>query len=394
MHICFVAIDFHSRSGGGGIASYVSTLGSALVQQGHRVTVLAKGNRRSITEENGITTVVWPFYNVSWYWHRIRVLGQSAVLPLREIEWSLSINRAIAFINKQQPIDIIEICETGTLFLNRTHIPYVMRLHGEPFVFRKYTGQKIDRGLRLSRVFEFTGLRHASAVTSPSKFQADEVAHDIGWPSGRIQVIPNPVAPWMIEQASETDGGADPSHSPTVLYTGRIDLTKGPLILLEAVDKVVGQLPDAEFWIAGGRHNSISENTLNQALERNGRQAHVKLLGHIPWQSLPALYQKASVFVMPSYYETFSISCAEAMTFGLPVVATRTGGLPEVVEDGVTGTLVPVNDATALGEAILALLCDPDRRALMGRRGRQRVAERFTVQRVAEQTVDLYKKLI
>jgi glycosyltransferase involved in cell wall biosynthesis len=394
MHICFVAIDYHSQSGGGGIASYVSALGSALAEQGHQVTVLAKGNRRSISDENGIRTVIWPFSNFSWYWHRVRVLGQWPVLLLREIEWAFSINKAIACINDMQPLDLIEICETGSYFLKRTRIPYVMRLHGEPFVFRKHSGQKIDLGLRLSRRFEFSGLRSAAAVTSPSQVQADEVAHDIGWPSGRIRVIPNPVSSWMIEQASATDTAANDPHPPRVLYTGRIDLCKGPLLLLEAVDEVALEFPDVEFVIAGGRHNSINDETLNQVLDCKQRRVHVKMPGHVPWQSLPALYRQASVFVMPSYYETFSISCAEAMAFGLPVVATRTGGLPEVVEDDAVGVLVPVHDAGALGKAIVALLRDPERRAAMGRRGRQRVAERYTVQQVLEETLGVYKTLV
>ena len=130
------------------------------------------------------------------------------------------------------------------------------------------------------------------------------------------------------------------------------------------------------------------------SLDRNQRRDHVKLTGHVPWQSLPAYYQDATLFVMPSYYETFSISGAEAMAFGLPVVVTRAGGLPEVVEDSVSGTVVPVNDAKALADAIVALLRDPERRAAMGKQGQQRVAERFTVQRVATQTIDLYKSLV
>jgi glycosyltransferase involved in cell wall biosynthesis len=231
-------------------------------------------------------------------------------------------------------------------------------------------------------------------VTSPSRFQANEVAQDIGWPSDRIHVIPNPVAPWVIAQASATHRTVEHTAAPTILYTGRIDLTKGPLILLEAVDEVARRFPDVEFVIAGGRHNSISADTLDQALQRNQRQSHVKLLGHLPWQSLPALYQKASVFVMPSYYETFSISCAEAMAFGVPVVATRAGGLPEVVEDGITGILVPIGDPGSLAQAIVTLLGDPTRRMEMGSRGQQRVAERFTAQQVAEQTASLYRGLV
>jgi glycosyltransferase involved in cell wall biosynthesis len=97
------------------------------------------------------------------------------------------------------------------------------------------------------------------------------------------------------------------------------------------------------------------------------------------------------VFVMPSYYETFGISCLEAMAFGLPVVATRAGGLPEVVEDGVTGLLVPPGDTHALAEAIGRLLRDPDLRRRLGEAGRERVLARFTAEHVVKEMIPVYE---
>ena len=92
-------------------------------------------------------------------------------------------------------------------------------------------------------------------------------------------------------------------------------------------------------------------------------------------------YQRAALLVMPSFYESFGIACLEAMAFGLPVVATRVGGLPEVIEDGVTGLLVPPGDADALAQAMIRLLSDADLRRRMGQAGRERVLKEFTTER-------------
>ena len=163
---------------------------------------------------------------------------------------------------------------------------------------------------------------------------------------------------------------------------------------MQSVDQVTSEFPDVEYVLAGGRHNSIDERLLESVMGRNGTRKHVQMLGHVPWQKLADLYRHAGVFVMPSHYETFGISVIEAMAFGLPVVATHVGGLPEVVEDGVTGILVPPKDSKALAEALLQLLRDPDLSARMGQAGRERVRSEFTVDRIVSQTLDVYKSVV
>jgi glycosyltransferase involved in cell wall biosynthesis len=119
----------------------------------------------------------------------------------------------------------------------------------------------------------------------------------------------------------------------------------------------------------------------------------VRLLGHVRWDQLAELYRSASVFVMPSFYETFGISVVEAMAFGLPVVATTAGGLPEVVENGVTGILVEPGDPQALSDALIQLLRDPDLRQRMSRAGQERVRAEFTVDQIAPQTLEIYESV-
>ncbi len=106
------------------------------------------------------------------------------------------------------------------------------------------------------------------------------------------------------------------------------------------------------------------------------------------------LLTHAAVFVVPSVYEPMGIVNLEAMACETPVVASRVGGIPEVVEDGVTGLLVPPADPPALAAAVNELLRDPERGREMGKAGRRRVLEHFTWRAVAERTLELYRRLI
>ncbi len=105
---------------------------------------------------------------------------------------------------------------------------------------------------------------------------------------------------------------------------------------------------------------------------------------------MPALLARARLFVLPSRSEGIPLTALEAMACGLPVVATRVGGLPEVVDDGVTGLLVPPADPAALAEAMVAIWNDPDRGDRMGHAGRLRAEERFDVRRMVAQYEALY----
>lgn len=396
MHICYLAIDHHVNSGGGGIASYVDTVARALVDQGHKVTVVAKGPRHETTVSDGITLVRVPLGNVHWYMHKLRFpLG----LPLlvREFEWSFALRRCLKRLVENEKIDIVEGCESGLLFLNNGSVgavPRVVRLHGDRYVFAKYSHEPVGLGEHVLHKMALGALRSTNLLTAPSHFQASEVAKELRWSNSRITVIPNPISRWMLEQASQPlqsngDGDAD-----IVLYTGRIEYRKGTLVLLNAIPAVTRNCPRAQFIIAGARHTSISDSALNRVVEADDVSNHVSMLGHVPWSDLINWYRKASIFVMPSYYETFGISAMEAMAFGLPVVATRAGGLPEVVEDGVTGFVVPPGDSKAVAEAIIRLLRDQSLRKRMGEAGRQRVLDEFTVDRILAQTLNVYESIL
>ena len=393
MHICYVAIDYHETDGGGGIASYVNAVGKELVRQGHRVTILANGKEHRTSLTDGINLIRMPFGNLHWYSYKLGLPG-GLVLPLREIEWSINLRKNLARLMREEKIDVIEACEAALFFLKRGPIktvPLVVRLHGEQYVFAKYSGQAISPGESLLHRMELSSLRLADALTAPSSFQAQEMTNELG--SNGIKVIPNPIDPWMLEQALSSQPQGTDNGRDTVLYTGRLQFAKGVLVLLDAVPMVAREHKRAHFLIAGARHTSIDDATLDHKLNIDDTSRHVRMPGHVPWRDLVEHYRTAQVFVMPSYYETGGISVIEAMAFGLPVVATRAGGLSEVVEDGVTGILVPPGDSKALAEAISRLLRDPELRRRMGEAGRSTVMKDFTVERLISRTLAVYQSL-
>jgi glycosyltransferase involved in cell wall biosynthesis len=162
---------------------------------------------------------------------------------------------------------------------------------------------------------------------------------------------------------------------------------KGIRFLLEAAAQLKPRFPDLKVVLAG---DGFERPELTRLAADLGIGPDVTFLGWVPNTELPPYYRAAAVSVIPSLEEGFGIPAAEAMGCEVPVVASDAGGLPEVVEDGITGLVVPRGDSTALARAIGSLLADPDRRRAMGQAGRARALRLFDWDRSAEQFEQLY----
>lgn len=176
--------------------------------------------------------------------------------------------------------------------------------------------------------------------------------------------------------------------------TGELREHKGQEDFLRAAGIVAHERPNVDFIIAGEDPGPRKE--YRARLERLAAELGITERVHFTgWlrdvlELLPAL----DIFVSASHVEPFGLVMVEAMACGLPVVATLTGGAREIVEDGVTGKLVPVRDAEAMAEAIAALLSDDAARQLMGERGRERARSRFGLSRMVSETEELYREVL
>jgi glycosyltransferase involved in cell wall biosynthesis len=176
---------------------------------------------------------------------------------------------------------------------------------------------------------------------------------------------------------------------PTIGTVGRLEPVKGIGFLLEAAATLRARFPELRVEFAG---SGTDESRLRSLAERLGLGGVVSFLG---WQEdVNALHRRWQVLAQPSLHEGFGLAALEAMAAGVPVVASATGGLPELVEDERTGFLVPVGDVEALASRLERLLEDEALRIRMGEAARRRAVRSFSVEEMAARTAAVYDRLL
>ena len=214
--------------------------------------------------------------------------------------------------------------------------------------------------------------------------------HD-GIPDTRVVVVHDGIDVARIGRLPAVDLHAEywlPHGVPVIVNVGALVAHKGQRYLIDAMPLVRRQVPDAHLVIFG-------EGELRPVLEK--QITHLSLAKHVLLpgfrEDVLSLVKSADLFVMSSVAEGLGTSLLDAMACSRPIVATTAGGIPEIVEDGVNGLLVPPRDAAALAAAIVRALKDQSLRARMGEAGFARVQERFTVERMVEQTAGVYSSV-
>jgi glycosyltransferase involved in cell wall biosynthesis len=390
MHIGFITAESpYGASPGGGIAAYLRAVIPAYLDAGHRVSVFAGADETVEFRAANSRVAVHHFRlpGAHWFANKVPLLRGIVTLPLRQLEWSAAFYKQVARVTAHETFDVLECTEVGGLFLNSL-APVVIRLHGSEAVFRKYTFQSSDISTSLNDWLEQRSCEKAKAITVPSIFQAQEIAARRGWPIERIKVVSNPISFEMLQASAQISREPD-MNEPVVLYVGRLAPVKGIECLLAAAARVRTVQPKATFVLAGPWQ-------MPHPPEQYGLKLNERSVDGILWvgprqpSDLVSHYKRATVFVMPSHFESFCISAVEAMAFRLPVIATRAGALPELIQDGVTGEIVAPGDATAMADAIARLLDDPQRRRVLGDAGRNRALANFTPENTLKATLKIY----
>jgi len=287
-------------------------------------------------------------------------------------------------------------------------VPVVCTIHLMHDPLTTWYGEELDPEIsRLERLY----YPQPDRLITVSHSMAEIIRSTHKIEAGRIHVVHNgcdlqlfarpSLNPAQVMKLRNTVAAGD---EKVVLFAGRITAQKGIAALFESAARVVARFPRVRYLIVGDFRSLDSADAVRLLDERFPQlKPHLKLLGKLPRKQLAALYQVADLTLVPSIYEPFGYAAIEAMAAGVPVVATRIGGLAEIIEHGVTGLLVPVEqnpagphkiDIESLVEAQLSLLTDEAKARDMAKAARQSVEDRFTRESMIESTLGVYRETL
>ena len=181
-----------------------------------------------------------------------------------------------------------------------------------------------------------------------------------------------------------------PGLNQNVLFLGRLDENKRPDMLMEASRDVLKESPDMQLFFGGdgdlGHYEIIAKEL--------GIADRCEFVGWVTGEKKEELFSRSGIFCLPSKYEAMPMSVMEAMAHGLPVVATRVGGVPQLIEDGADGVLIDVDDVESLGKSLRQLMGSAGERTRLGAVAREKIRRKFSEESTVNSMIDIYQELL
>lgn len=398
MNICILSREYPPETGWGGIGNYTYRLSQGLSKLGARVHIIAQ----SLDTDK-------EYIDGNVYVHRV---AHKTMFPVKRcfqefclrLEYSQSVYRKLKEVVRTCNIDIVEapnFSAEGFVYSLFKTTPLVTRLHTHFSEVIEFSHWRKNLDRRLSCRLEDAAIARSDLVTCSTAAHAETIAREAGVKKENIRIIPLGVPVPEIEKQEKQN-----KKNSAVLFVGRLEERKGAHILARAIPHLLKHRPDVHFYLAG-RDTFVNSDAItlagegkasfkNRLLNDIPRHCHnnVHFLGHVADDELAGLYRACDLFVAPSLYESFGLVYIEAMSFGKPVIGCGVGGVPEVVEDGVSGLLVTPEDHLALAQGMLTLLNDRELSRKIGENARKRVENNFTDVLMAERTLAAYSNVL
>jgi glycosyltransferase involved in cell wall biosynthesis len=390
VRICLVSEEYPTFSSGrGGIGTYTFALAQGLSKAGEEVVVISRSEVKEEEYKDGSVLVcrIPPIcFSVPFLHTYLNIFG-----------YSLAVHRKLKKVIQEKGSEIVEAPEYGAeaFFFSRTkkRIPLVVRLHTPHIVTEEVTGIKPDSYSRIVRWMEKETVAHADLVTSPSRSLA-ELCQDKMQVKKSFSVIPNPIDTSRFIRK----GYRDRLSTQVILHVGKFQDLKNTKVLIQALPEVLKRFPQAKLRLIGsdtltGPRRSSYRQMVEGLAHELGVRDKVEFSDMIPRKELLEHYQQARLTVVPSLFENFPFTCLEAMSCGCPVIASNVGGLPEMIEDGVSGFLFQPDNKKELAEKIVALLSDPALAESMGNEAAIRVRRYYSQEVIIPQVLNVYRQL-
>lgn len=396
MRIALLSFEYPPETGFGGIGTYAWYQARALARLGHEVHVLSGATAPTLLRSSAHDSVTVFRYRADGLVMRTlkRLDKHRLWWTKNRLENGWCMHLALKELRRTFEYDLLEMPECGgegllVNWLQRGKT--VVKFHSPAqLIMPTYDVRRLDT--RACSLVERIGFRGADALTSCSRFLADEVRRKMGV-RREVKVIANGIDVELFDRARQIDARAKfglPKDRPVILFSGRMEKRKGIHLCPEICETILRR-HDVAFAFAGADLFGFMERELLPRLRAQTLKGSIHYLGKLSLEEVGSCLRQSDLYFIPSLWENCPYSCLEAMAAGRAVVASDAGGLPELIEDGVNGLLARSEDVPAFVRQIERLLEDPGLRERLGHAARRTIEERYTDARIAQQSLDHYR---
>lgn len=379
MNIAFLTSEFpHPKTGvAGGIGTSILNLSNGLSNAGHHVSILIYGQ----DEDEYFKDSNIHYYRIK----NIKFKGLSRFLTQKKIQ--RLVNKLIA----EKKVEILEVPDwTGISSCIKPNCPVVIRLNGSDTYFCHLDNRPVKI---LNKFHEKKALQNANGLLSVSQYTAD-LTNELFNLKQHYTIIPN-----SIDTNQFLNEDFNQVEENTVLYFGTLIRKKGSLELPLIFNEIYKKNNLAKLILIGrDASDIISGNTstwsMMQSLFDDNALKNVSYIGSVPYSKIKEYIKKSTVCIFPTFAEALPVSWIEAMAMQKAIVASNIGWAKEVIDDGISGFLVHPKEHTLYADKVLELFKNKDLRSSFGIESREKVEKNFSIEIIASQNVDFYKKII
>lgn len=355
-----------------GIGNYIYNMSKEFIRKGHHVTIITRGSSK-IQEENfeGIRLFRVPFFPV--YPFHVQVHG----IFVKKLFSSIKSDFDVVHFHTPLPSPF----ETNLPTLTTVHTPMKTDTGKieliNPFSIAVKLQGKVSCRIE-SKLFEIS-----DKITSVASSVSQELS-EYGLDPNAVEVIGNGVDEKLFCPLKCKN------KEKYILYTGRLSYRKGLFDFIGCGTSICSRYPEINFKLTG---KGPLVDKLKKIVQESGYEDRFEFLGHVEKSKLIELYQNATVFVLPSHYEGLPTTLLEAMSCGLPIVATAVSGNLDVLKSKENGILVPIKSPDKMAEAISSLLDDENLQTKLGTAARKTIEENFTWDSISDKILRCYDRI-
>lgn len=385
LNICLISTGFPPENGGG-IGTYIYNLSKGLVALGHTVHVISPTQQPSYGVEREGKLFI----------HRL----PKKTLPIIEahlpgIRWSYQLYLLIRKIQQKTPFDVIEFPNweaSGVISQLLLKIPTVVRLHTPFFETLGLDSDEVTFGDKIVCRFEQWSCNQANQLIASTRCHAQSIVDEYGINITDIYILPLGI----MDKNNVTSKKNSVSNNFKILYVSRLENRKGTLAFLQSIPLIYQQCPNIQIDIIGSDRAHAPggikfQRYFNQHFPKLA--SVVTFHGFVNDQALDGFYKNADLFVVPSVYESFGLIYVEAMMYSLPSIATKGGGIPEVITDGVDGFVTEINSSQEISERVIDFIGDEVLLKTMGLAARKSFETKFDYLIMSRNTELVYQKI-